>query len=352
MQHRITEKKPLLDAKGKLTEPGYATSLVLEYNRNDIKANKLRIKEWDYYLITNGKIGVALTIADNSYMGLDSISFLDFESETPWEQTTSPMRIMTMGKTGFPATSETGDVEIFGKDYFLQFTNDGTKRVLSFKMDKFMKDTPIKGEIVLENALKEDGNHTDTMVIATPFPKNEKAFYYNQKINCMPASGYVVLGEDRYEFDPADSFGILDWGRGVWTYENTWYWGSASGTYEGQPFGFNIGYGFGDTSAASENMLFYKGVAHKLSEVRFDIPTFEDGSDDFMSPWKFTSDDGRFEMDFVPVIDRASNTDFKILCSKQHQVFGKFTGTAVLDDGTKIELKDFFGFAEKVYNKW
>lgn len=35
----------------------------------------MRLKEWDYYLISNGHIAVALTIADNSYMGLDSISF-------------------------------------------------------------------------------------------------------------------------------------------------------------------------------------------------------------------------------------------------------------------------------------
>ena len=40
----------------------------------------------------------------------------------------------------------------------------------------------------------------------------------------------------------------------------------------GKPFGFNIGYGFGDTSAASENMLFYDGTAHKLDDVTFHIP--------------------------------------------------------------------------------
>ena len=121
MQHQITEKKPLLDEKGILTEAGYATSLVLDYDRKAIKGGALRIKEWDYYLITDGKVGVALTIADNSYMGLDSISFLDFEE--PWEKTVSPMRIMTMGKTGFPATSDKGDVEIFGKNYFISFKN-------------------------------------------------------------------------------------------------------------------------------------------------------------------------------------------------------------------------------------
>ena len=76
---------------------------------------------------------------------------------------------------------------------------------------------------------------------------------------------------------------MLDWGRGVWTYHNTWYWGSASGQVDGVPFGWNIGYGFGDTSAASENMLFYGGKAHKLSQVTFHIPQ-RDGRDDFLAP--------------------------------------------------------------------
>lgn len=351
MQHQITKKKPLLDEWGRLTEAGYATDLVLDYDRNAIKGGKTRIKEWDYYLVTDGKIGVALTIADNSYMGLDSISFLNFEEG--WETTKSPMKIFPMGKTGFPATSDAGDVETFGKDYFISFRNDGEKRILTFKMENFRAKAPIKGEIILENPRKGGTeNKADSMVIATPFPAKETAFYYNQKINCMPASGFVEVYGHKHTFSPKTAFGCLDWGRGVWTYKNTWYWGSASGLCDGVPFGFNIGYGFGDTSAASENMLFYDGKAHKLSQVVFHIPKDVKGREIYMEPWRFTSDDGRFEMDFVPELDRSSETDFKILCSIQHQVFGRFTGKAVLDDGRVIEVKDFFGFAEKVFNKW
>ena len=53
-------------------------------------------------------------------------------------------------------------------------------------------------------------------------------------------------------------------------------------------------------------------------------------------------------MQFRPVLDRAACTDFKLLKSDQHQVFGTFTGTAVLDDGSALSVRDFFGFAEKV----
>lgn len=79
MQHEITQNGPLLNANGTLREPGWARSLLLDYRRADVKAGKLRIKEWDYYIITNDSFGVALTIADNSYMGLISASVLEFE---------------------------------------------------------------------------------------------------------------------------------------------------------------------------------------------------------------------------------------------------------------------------------
>ena len=71
-----------------------------------------------------------------------------------------------------------------------------------------------------------------------------------------------------------------------------------------------------------------------------------------MSPWTFTSSDGRFEMSFTPVMDRSAKVDLKLICSDQHQVFGRFSGTAILDDGRKIEIKNLMGFAEKVRNKW
>ena len=343
MQHEITKRIPLLNEKGNITEPGYAKKLLPAYRRKDIKANKLRIKEWDYYLITNGRFGLALTIADNSYMGLDSISFLSFEG-TPWEVTKSPMRVFTMGKTNLPATSERGITRISGKGYHLTFTVGDGKRHLVAHMEDFKDGKAIDIDV---NLLREP---EESMVICTPFEK-EAHFYYNQKINCMRAEGTVKLGQSVYTFSPEDSFGVLDWGRGVWTYHNTWYWGSASGLAGGVDIGFNIGYGFGDTSAASENMVFYNGKAHKLSQVTFNIP-MKDGKEDYLSPWTFTSDDGRFEMDFVPVINRASCTDVKLIKSDQNQVFGHFSGTVVLDDGTKITVNNLMGFAEKVENKW
>ena len=338
MQQEITQNGPLLNANGTLREPGWARSLRLDDRRADVKAGKLRIKEWDYYIITNDSFGVALTIADNSYMGLISASVLEFEK--PWEQTTTVLTAFPMGKYGLPETSSAGDTLYGDKRVQMAFRVQPGERRLSCRFARFL------GEDALELELTLAQPPMDSMVIATPFDA-PRAFYYNQKINCMPASGVMTLGSRSFEFAPETSFGTLDWGRGVWTYDNTWYWGNGNGIVNGKPFGFNIGYGFGNTSAASENLLLYGGVAHKLSRVQFNIP-----EESFLKPWTFSSDDGRFEMDFVPVIDRVARTNALIIESDQHQVFGRFTGRAVLDDGTPLELKDFLGFAEKVRNRY
>lgn len=344
MQHEIMEKGKLLNEGGELREPGWAKSLILDYKREDIKAASHRVKEWDYYLIYNEDYAVALTVADNSYMSLYSASLLEF-GKNPWQQTTSVMAPFPMGKLGLPSSSVSGVTAASSKKCDFRFEARNGVRSLKCHLDSFKDKKPFDCELTLTEEPR------DSMVIATPFPGDKKAFYYNQKIIGMRASGKAVFDGREYIFSPDNSFGLLDWGRGVWTYKNTWYWGAAQGLVNGEVFGFNIGYGFGDTSAASENMLFYKGVAHKLERLSFGIPQ-RNGRDDFMSPWHISSDDGRFDFEFVPTIDRAAKTDVLLICSDQHQVFGKFSGKAVLDDGTVLEIKNLCGFAEKVYNKW
>ncbi len=340
--HKITESKKLLDSYGRLTEAGYATHLVLNYDRKDIKAAKIRVKEWDYYYFGNDKFGISLTIADNSYMGLASAQVFDFENKKL--DTNFAFIPLPMGKMNMPSTSVTGDIAYKNKKLEMSFKIDDKSRQLYFYMPKFKNGKALKIQANLSELPK------DSMVIATPFAEDDKAFYYNQKINCMKVSGSMVYGDKEYDLN--NLLAVLDWGRGVWTYDNTWYWGSMSARLEdNSTFGFNIGYGFGDTSAASENMLFYNGIAHKIDEVDFGIPSVE-GKEDFMAPWRFSSSDGRLEMDFQPIFDNRTDLTALIISQDAHQVFGKFSGAAILDDGKEIKFSDCMGFAEKVRNRW
>jgi len=340
MQTRLTSG-PLHNAQGELDAVGWATREVRRYSRAAIGASRWRIKEWDYYCIGNDDCALALTVADNGYLGFLGLAWMDFAARTATNH--GAVRTLPLGRMALPESADRGDIVQRHGGVDLAFRHVPGGRILTFAAPKFGVGKGLSGEIRLTQP------DDDRMVIATPFAENRKAFYYNQKINCMPAAGEVVLGGERIGFDPASSFAVLDWGRGVWTFDNTWYWGSASGLVDGRRFGFNIGYGFGDTSAASENMLFLDGTAHKLDRVEFHMPA---GSPD-SAPWRFSSNDGRFELDFTPLVDRADKVSLLgLFVTDQHQVFGRFSGTVVLDDGTRLEIRDLTGFAEKVHNRW
>lgn len=344
IQHEITEKTKLLDENGNVAEPGYAKKMLYEYNRENVAASKALLKEWDYYYIGNEDAAICLTIADMGYIGALSATYLDFA--VPTQVTKSSVLLFPMGKMHLPRTTEIGDAHYKNGKVEMTFTNDGKARRIYGQYPKFGKNK----EDLLFNITLTDFPE-EGMVIATPFKKAGR-FYFNEKINCMRAEGTFSVGDRKYVLDKETSLGTLDWGRGVWTYDNTWYWGSLQTRLDdGKTFGWNIGYGFGNNQAATENMLFYDGKSHKLDEITFNIPQ-KDGRDDYMSPWTFTSNDGRFFMDFTPLIDRYEPFDLKFFAMIPHQVFGYFSGKAVLDDGTEIRIKNKLGFAEKVHNKW
>jgi len=335
----ITKEQKLLEENGNIKNPGWAKKQVWKYSRKDIKAPKFRIKEWDYYLVMGQGFAGAFTISDDGYIGLQSVSLLIL-NEKPWEHTETVLNLFPMGKLKMPETSSSGDVSYKDKRLSMKFEKNEKSRHITCNFKNFYNKKDFACDILLEEP------EMDSLVIATPFEK-KKHFYYNQKINCMRASGYMIYDGKKYEFNKKTDFGTLDWGRGVWTYNNTWFWGSGNCDLDGHPFGFNIGYGFGNTSKASENVIFYDGKANKFDDVTFEIP-----QDDYLKPWKFTSSDKRFEMDFIPILDRKAKLDLKFILSDQHQVFGKMSGTAILDDGTKIKVKDILCFAEKVHNKY
>ena len=349
-QIRITQPGPLLNDEGILARAGFATSPLLEYDRTRIAASKLRVKEWDYYLVNDDDYAVAFTVGDMGYLALVSASLLDFKQGTFITQST--MGALPLGRVGMPSTSAFGVTQFADKRAAMTFEVANGMRRLVVNFADFKDGQPFIAEIVL------DEEPRDSMVIATPWAEDEQAFYYNQKIVGMRAIGSFSVGTLYHEFNEANSFGLLDWGRGVWTRDNTWFWGVAQGWQSGHRFAFNLGYGFGDTSAASENMVFIDGVAHKLGRVDFGIPVRDASAKtvaeryDLLKPWHTTDDEGRLDLTFTPDIDRCDYIDLKAIVSDQHQVFGLFNGWVKLDDGTMFTVRDLRGSAEAVHNMY
>ncbi|MBD3228952.1 MAG: DUF2804 family protein [Candidatus Lokiarchaeota archaeon] len=326
MNNEITQPSDLFDKDGNLLQKGWATELILNYNKEDIRVGKksLRIKEWDCYCILNERYSLTLIIADIGYFGMGTITWIDFKKQE--QKDGIAIKLFTRGKLDLPPTSNTSDVSFKRNKFLLDFNREGDYRILSVKNKSFSNGEGIEGELKLYQ-----DPQMDTMVNVIPF-KNKKHFVYVQKINCMPASGSIKIGNEFYNFSDKDTFSCLDWSRGVFPYKTSWYWGSASGIVDGKLFGFNIDYGFGDESIASKNMIFYDGKGHKLDQITFHI-----NRNDYMEPWRFSSNDDRFEMTLDPVYHEKQNLNLLILKTLSIRVdkFGHLSYTVDRGNGSK-----------------
>lgn len=118
--HEITGRQQLLDANGNIAEPGWSRRQLQQYSRAQIKAPKLWIKEWDYYLVVGDDCAVAFTLSDDGYVGLQSVSLLDFSGK-PWEHTETVLDAFPMGKLKMPTNSSEGDIVYEKKNLRLKY---------------------------------------------------------------------------------------------------------------------------------------------------------------------------------------------------------------------------------------
>ena len=108
----------------------------------------------------------------------------------------------------------------------------------------------------------------------------------------------------------------------------------------------SIGCGFGNTDTASENILFYKGKSHKLGKVDFTL------GKEYLDPWHLTDKEGRLDLTLTPMYDRTTRIKLLWVNNCCHQMFGTFTGKAILDDGTTLQINNIISFAEHAVNNW
>jgi len=344
MQTEITQPGPLLADNGRLAQVGWSPQPLLDCNLENAGFYSLRflqflrLKRWDYYAIFTPRRFFSATIAHLGYASNIFVYTLDLASGELHEEGL----VIPLGRgVCLPRDSQAGVTEYQGKQAGLRFAVDGDIRHLSVSWPGFHEGRGIQAEI----ALSCPPQHESMNIV---IPIGDKRFYYNRKVNCLPASGSLRYGDISEELHPADSLGSLDWGRGAWAYRSFWNWASASGFLpDGRSVGLNLGAGFGDTSAATENCLVLAGRVHKLEGVRFDYTPGE-----YDKPWRFSDSAGRLTLDFVPFKERLARTNLGIIFSEVHQMFGHYSGSVIADDGETIRLEGLVGFAEEHHARW
>lgn len=334
MNHEIKKKTKLLKPNGHLTEKGYATHMNFIYNKEYAKASPMPLKEWNFYQFHCDHYALQLTLGHLTYIGQMAVTLIDLSTGEKWGYST----IKPFFKPRLDDNPETPGISEYKNDEcHLRFTVKESKRILALKgHSKDYDDIEIK--LVVEN-----DPLNEKMVIATPF-KQPTQFYLNYKENYYKAIGYARFGNKYVAFK--DATGLLDWGRGVWPYSHEWYWGSLTSHIDGIPFGFNIGWGFGDTSHATENMYFYNKKAYKVGKL---IGEWDDKN--LMAVKHFHDKENKINLTFTPTYDNYTYNEFVVVDTHCHQVYGLFSGTIETEDGLK-SFENVLGFIEHAVNRW
>lgn len=368
LNHEIKEKTELLDRCGRLIEKGYATKMNFIYNRDCVKSFPLKLKEWNFYQFIKDHYVVQLTIGHVSYMCSVTATLIDLATGEKHEL--NAMKPLYVPELDRDPEGESFN-EFTSEDFYMSFQVTGDKRLLYVK-GKNEKYQNVEIRLVIDNDIANE-----KMVIATPF-WNPKQFYLNYKENY-----YSGTGEVRFEGRSCESrlsegqvserqscesrvregqtsesqscditvdfdgcTGLIDWGRGVWPYSHEWFWGNLSSHIDGVPFGFNIGWGFGDLRNATENMYFYNKKAYKVGRLMV-----KRDKNDYMQPWKLKDEENKIRMLFTPIYDNYTENKYVVVNTHCDQVYGLFSGVIETEDGPK-KFRDVLAFIEHAVNRW
>ena len=344
MQTELTQPGPLLHPNGNLAQIGWSRQPLLDCNLEAARfyalrpLQRFRLKRWDYYAVFTPQRFFSATIADLGYAGNIFVYTLDFATGELHEE---GLIIPLAGGIALPRNSTSGDAHFEDQRLSLDFRLTPAGRCVSVSWPGFHGGRGIHADVQLYCPPEHE-----SMTIVIPIGK--RRFYYNRKINCMPAEGSLRYGDASEALKPSECLGSLDWGRGVWEYRSFWNWASASGFLpDGRRVGLNLGCGFGDTSAATEDALILEGRVHKLSQVKYDYI-----SGDYMKPWRFTDHEGRLDLVFTPFKERLARTNLGVIFSEVHQMFGHYRGQAVADNGERLQIENLIGFAEEHRARW
>lgn len=339
MQHverELTEHVMLCDAKGQLNPGaiGYARQPVVVSN---LRGNFMRKKKWNYWCVFGEEIAFSATISHLDYATICVVYCLNYETQRFYEKTV----ILPFSRQLKLSEEVLGTAYFRHNDMGIHIDYIQNKTKMQVKVEDF------DGELLQASLEIHHPEAYDSLNVVIPW--NRQTFQFTGKHLSLPASGTVKIGSQRFEFEPEDSFAVLDYGRGVWPRESSWNWAVASQRSLGRLVGLNFGGKWTDGTGMTENAFFVNG---KMTKIHEDV-LFRYNRENYKEPWlihtKFSDD---VKLTFTPFFERSSTNDMKLAKSETHQLFGYFNGFVRYPDGKKLKILQMLGAVEEHYAKW
>ncbi len=339
-QHEVTAAGELLTDDGRLREPGWSRRQLQHWDAARVH-DPARLRQWDFFSVESDAAAVNLTLVDLGFAQVASVGVVDFKTGTAhgtsWFAAAGDAFVLS------PAVEGAASLTVQGAAApTLAFTTTADTTTVAVDVPSSLLGDAAKGGFTIHRRPS-----MEYLSLATPFSDDPHQFFYEQKIPGMSADGMLTIGGDSYAFAADGASATMDWGRGEWPPTVTWRWAAATGTVDGKPLAFNLGEGFGDATAGTENVVVSADVANKLAEV-----DWSHDPNDLMKDWTFHARDGRLALTLHPLAQEVGGLDFGAKYSHLHKAYGRFSGTIVLDDGRAVTVDNLLGFAEEEELAW
>jgi hypothetical protein len=296
-------------------------------------------KRWDYWAVLAGDLVVSSVYADVDHLGLADVWWADLPSGRSGGRS-----IVTVGSDEFDLPERPGSAPLhLDRDgLVLEIVDDESGTRLRAHW------TEADGRAGRLDVLVSlpDGHESLNVVI----PWNDDLFNYTSKHQARPATGSLIVGDERWSIGGpgADAWGVLDVGRGRWPSEITWNWGGGAGRSGSHIVGLQFGAKWTEGSGYTENGLIVDGRLTKLGREL----DWQYDWDEPMKPWRVVDSGGQLDVMLTPRYDKHTRLPGRDKGSETHQVFGTWSGRLRTDDGLALQFDALQGFAEEARQEW
>jgi hypothetical protein len=334
-ERELTAAIDLCGADGRLNRAAIGWSRH-PLHRCNLQPSLERKKKWNYWAVTSDELLFSATIADVERFQLGGAYLYHRSTKRHLDKSV----IQAPGTIAIPE-GVSGDMVVDQPDMHVSLTDEGTGTRIQVTAADF-EGYRLEADIHVQ---RPAGHETLNVVI----PWSDVQFQFTSKQNTLPATGYVLLGDERIEFNEP-SFGCLDYGRGVWPEHTVWNWGGASGWQNGRLVGLNLGGQWTDGTGMTENGICIDGRLTKISE---DL-VFEYDRKQPMKPWRVrTAVTDRVDLVFDPEFQRKSFAGSReAMFVATDQMFGTYRGKITPDGEGPLEVRDLFGWIEDHEARW
>lgn len=296
-----------------------------------------RRKRWEYWCVTSRTHALSITYADLDVVRLASAWFVDLETD---ERIEVSLPLPPLVGTKLAPTVAGGDVVVDAGlfSFAIREQPNATRLETSFRTPMHRLDA----EVVVA---KPEGHESLNVVV----PFDDERFQLTSKHVARPARGLVVVDGRVHRFDDRnESFGALDFGRGIFPAHTTWNWSAAAGVVGDRVVGWNLGGKWTDGTGVTENGVFVDGRLHKLgADVRFEYDRAHPAR-----TWRIASSCGCVDLELSPKHVKQVDALGAKLGAKLDLAFGTFRGRLYTEEGEAIEVRETVGWAEDFEARW